>query len=337
MYKYRKGAAANLSKETFYRTLITINLFTLGHLDEHSRNMIMGHKKSGTFAYYVQVRDDTQSAFMETPARDTLLKLASNTSLTRDPSAPQVLTTAQKEELERHPELMKLKRDYQALRHDLISKYHRLHKAKGTAIYECYLSLQKNVRAMRKKIHESAKKDAYREFFENVGNHIIEQNYQGKPTLVETNLSHIPAERKALADLEFQNRDVDTVTDIELMEDRIRSLEMRLVLHKLNVPKTLNKRIKLNDTIADDASNATISMESNAGLECPVCMGAALHPRAKQYSYARKDSLQRHFETHCLPDQFPDGRICDYPDCDTVLNTLPVYLNHQATEHKIPL
>jgi len=53
-----KGAAANLR-----------------HLDEHARNIVMGHKKGGTFAYYVQVRDDTQSTFMETPARDALLKL----------------------------------------------------------------------------------------------------------------------------------------------------------------------------------------------------------------------------------------------------------------------
>ncbi|RHZ55164.1 uncharacterized protein CDV56_105607 [Aspergillus thermomutatus] len=67
LYKYRKGAAANLK-----------------HLDEHSRNIIMGHKRSGTFAYYVQVQDDTQSAFMETPARDALIKLATNLTAAQD-------------------------------------------------------------------------------------------------------------------------------------------------------------------------------------------------------------------------------------------------------------
>ncbi|OXV07667.1 hypothetical protein Egran_04567 [Elaphomyces granulatus] len=72
LYKYRKGAAANLR-----------------NLDEHSH--------------------DTQSIFMETPTRDALAKLSSNASLTRDASAPQDLTTPQKKELEKNPELMKLK------------------------------------------------------------------------------------------------------------------------------------------------------------------------------------------------------------------------------------
>jgi hypothetical protein len=41
---------------------------------------------------------------METPARDAVLKLSSNASLTRDISAPQDLTDQQKQELEKHPE-----------------------------------------------------------------------------------------------------------------------------------------------------------------------------------------------------------------------------------------
>ena len=48
LYKYRKGAAANLSKECLLLLFLYINLF-LGHLDEHSRNNIMDHKRSGTF------------------------------------------------------------------------------------------------------------------------------------------------------------------------------------------------------------------------------------------------------------------------------------------------
>lgn len=44
-----------------------------------------------------------------------------------------------------------------------------------------------------------------------------------------------------LADLEFKNRDVDKASDEELLEDRIRSLELRLTLHRLNVPPALQK------------------------------------------------------------------------------------------------
>ena len=47
--------------------------------------------------------------------------------------------------------------------------------------------------------------------------------------------SHVLPEQKMLADLEFKNRDVDNVSHEELLEDRIRSLELRLALHRLNV------------------------------------------------------------------------------------------------------
>lgn len=70
----------------------------------------MGHKRSGKFAYYVQVQDNTQSAFMETPARTSLIKLATNSSLTHDASVPQDLSDQQKQELEKNPNLTSLKR-----------------------------------------------------------------------------------------------------------------------------------------------------------------------------------------------------------------------------------
>jgi Protein of unknown function (DUF3435) len=141
-----------------------INLF-VGHLDEHSRNNIMGHKRSGTFAHYVQVRDDTQSAFMETPARDALLKLSSNASLTRDISVPQDLTDQQKQELEKHPELSSLKRECNNLRNQLIATHYQLYKGRGTELYNEFKKIQNKIRAKRKKLHDSAKKQQYNEFF----------------------------------------------------------------------------------------------------------------------------------------------------------------------------
>lgn len=165
----------------------------------------MGHKRSFTFAYYVQVRDDTQSAFMEIPARDALLKLSSNASLTRDASAPQELTNQQKQELEKDQELMSLKQECKAFCDSLIAEYHQLHRARGTELYKKFQKLQNKVRAKRKKNHESAKRKHYSEFFENIGNQIIEWNYQGKPIKFEPNVSHVIPERKALADLEFKN------------------------------------------------------------------------------------------------------------------------------------
>ena len=65
----------------------------------------MGHARSSTFAYYDQVQDDTQSAFMETPTRDSLIKLATKSGLTRDASVPQEFCDERNQELENNSEL----------------------------------------------------------------------------------------------------------------------------------------------------------------------------------------------------------------------------------------
>ncbi|KAJ5449485.1 uncharacterized protein N7458_005934 [Penicillium daleae] len=313
---------------------------TLGHLDEHSRNVIMGHARSGTFAYYVSVRDDTQFAFMETPARDALLKLACNSSLTRDASAPQDLTEPQKRSLEYDQELNRLKRECQGIRSDLIAEFHQLNKARcaDPGRYNANRNLQNKVKARRKKIHDEAKEKVRAEFFENIGNHIIDQNYQGNPMKFEPDMSHIQPERKELADLEFKNRDVDTVDDAELIEDRIRSLELRLRLHGLHVPKALRKRVRFESMPLIKSEPQSFPWKSATGLECPACLGVPhTHPVAKQFEYSRKDALQRHFRTHRLPKTFPKGRQCDIPSCSEVLFTLPQYMLHQAECHNILL
>ncbi|EPS30807.1 hypothetical protein POX_b02192 [Penicillium oxalicum] len=96
---------------------------------------------------------------METPARDALLKLACNSSLTRDASAPQGLTEPQKKCLEADQALVKLKLAYQALRNDLIAEFHQLNKetSDDAKRFDEYRTLQKLIRARRKKIHDDAK------------------------------------------------------------------------------------------------------------------------------------------------------------------------------------
>lgn len=234
----------------------------------------MGHGRSHTFAYYGQVQDDTQSAFMGTPTRDALIKLATNSSLTGDPSVPQHLPDEKKQEIEQLTELTELKRKRDRLRHGLIAQYHQLHKARGTALYSEFERAQRQVRARRKKLHKAAKDEQHGNFFEHVGNRIVEGNYNGQPLTFEPDISHVVPERKALADLEFKNRDVDKISDAELLEDRIRSLEMRLALYQLEVPKTLQKCINFREPSPEIATCPEISdsllLKSKSGLEYPV-------------------------------------------------------------------
>jgi hypothetical protein len=75
--------------------------------------------------------NDTQSIFMQTPTRDSLLNLAYHRNLTRDELAPQHLNAKQKESIEIDAELQDLKKAAKSTRDELISEFHKLKKAEG--------------------------------------------------------------------------------------------------------------------------------------------------------------------------------------------------------------
>ncbi|KAJ6115235.1 hypothetical protein N7486_001013 [Penicillium sp. IBT 16267x] len=223
LYKYRKGAATKIRE-----------------LDEHTRNKIMGHARGQTFAHYISnlVTDDTQSLFMETPTRNSLLSLSTHASITRDPSAPQELTATQKEAVESDDLIQTCLSDRERLRSDVISQYGQLKhaKASGDKRFHELQRLGNKTKARRRRLCHKALVAVRREFFEQVGNQTIESNAAGKPIDYTPDTSGAQPERLALAALEFQNRDVNEIDDDQLIEDRILSLELRLELNKLRVP-----------------------------------------------------------------------------------------------------
>lgn len=134
----------------------------------------------------------------------------------------------------------------------------------------------------------------YHDLFEHVGDNIIDQKYQRIPVEFASDTSHILSKRKFLADLEFRNRDVNTVDDAELVEYRIQSLELRLELHQLNIPKQLRKCVKFESTIKKPDLPPFMT-KSSTGLECPVCLVcmSSMHGAVRQLAYARKVVLQK--------------------------------------------
>lgn len=142
------------------------------------------------------VNCDTQSVFLGTPTRDALIALSTNSSLTRDPSAPQGLTREQLQRVEDDPELMKLENTRVAFREDLISEYGKISKVTDPAKRDRYRQLGNQVRAERKKLQNQIDKEAYKQYFDNVGNTIIENNYTGGPPHLNlTPLLSCPSEK----------------------------------------------------------------------------------------------------------------------------------------------
>ena len=117
------------------------------------------------------------------------------------------------------------------LRAQLIAIYHQIQKGKLTDLYREFIKAANGVRAPKKKLLRSAEETQRKEFLG-----LSEMSLSSKTTKARRfNSIQIP--------LTFcpSGKDVDKVSDDELLEDRIRSLELRLTLHRLNVPPALQK------------------------------------------------------------------------------------------------
>ncbi|EGE79164.2 hypothetical protein BDDG_02102 [Blastomyces dermatitidis ATCC 18188] len=215
---------------------------------------------------------------------DAMIRLSTNSSITRDPSAPRGLTPAQRRSVEGGPNLMALERDCIEFRDALITEYGTLSKIKDMTILQDY----------RQRC-----------------------NKRGGLSIQPWHLLILP-KRKALVAIEFQNRDVNTVPDEELMEDRIKSLDLRLTLSRLTIPRHLASRPK---ALAEDILSN--DKWSPSGLECPLCLNHdSFHPQVQQFSYCNKYVLRRHKEkTHLQHMDFSKAIRCSYLDCGKLLTS----------------
>lgn len=306
-------------------------------LTPERRMQIMGHSRGDIFTDYLNelVDTDTQSVYLGTPTRDALIKLSTNSSITRDPSAPQELTPAQKQSVEKDPELLEAEEDWITRRDELIAEYGTISKITDLDILQDYRQLRNKPRTIRKRLHKKEKDKTYKEHFDNVGDTIIEKNYRGEDTTYEPDTSSILPERKALAALEFQNRDVNAVPDEELVEDRIRSLELRLTLTRLAPPRRFTPRFKPTALADNMPFSEKLPGWSPTGLECPECLtNTELHPQARQYRYCNRYVLRDHLQmVHLRRMDFSKAVSCCYRNCSKLLPSEAQYLHHLAGAH----
>lgn len=170
------------------------------------------------------------------------------------------------------------------------------------------------------------------------GNRIIETNHLGEQIKFTPDDSRIQPERIALANLEFQNRDADKINDALLIQDRIRSLDLRLEPNRLHVPRGLKAHIRFNETAIKVASReGSEETQPEQILQCPVCLARSeLLQAAKKFHYSRKDTLQAHFWGHKLR-MFFNSPGCYYAilGCVHLLPSLNSYTLHLFKHHRI--
>ncbi|OJD22769.1 hypothetical protein ACJ73_05881 [Blastomyces percursus] len=239
-----------------------------------------------------------------------MIKLSTNSSITRDPTAPHGRTPAQRRSVERDPNLMALERDRIEFRDALIAEYGTLSKIKDMTILQDYRQRCNKIRTTRRRLLKETGDKAYKDHFENIGDIIIEMNYSGEGCPYDPDTSSILPERKALAAIEFKNRDVNTV-------------RRACGRHLASRPKALAEEILSNDKW------------SPCGLECPLCLNNdSFHPQAQQFSHCNKYVLKRLVEkTHLQHVDFSKAIRCSYLDCGKLLTSAEQSLCHFTTAH----
>ncbi|OAX77533.1 hypothetical protein ACJ72_08166, partial [Emergomyces africanus] len=132
-------------------------------------NQVMSHSRSSIFMTYLNklMNCDTQSVFLRTSTRDALIVLSTNSSLTHDSSTSQHLTREQLQQVENNQELVILE--------NICIRY------------DTYQKLCRQVQATRKRLQKQLDKKSYKQFFENVNNTIIENNYHKRTITFKSN------------------------------------------------------------------------------------------------------------------------------------------------------
>jgi len=213
-------------------------------------------------------------------------------------------------------------------------------------LYYCQLrNFQISIRIYRKCLYNSKKKKVRKVFFENIGNNIIAANRQKKPIIFTADIFRIQSEKKKLAEFEFKNRNTADITAAILFEKRIRLLELRLQLEKLQISRELYRKIDFGKSEIDRIISTKIEepiyidWKNKTGLEYPVCIGIPiLDPAIQIFFYSRKNSLQRYFESYKLLLFFGySGRYCDIPEYSFICILFNGYKTYLKKYHLISL
>src|SRR6266516_3792650 len=118
----------------------------------------MGHSRAEIFdKYYINqiVGTDTQSAYLGTPSKDALIKLAGHMGLTRDPKARQSVKP-NRLAITLDPEVQSLENLRAQLKADITARYGPIKAAKGTELYEIYHTTLADLRNRKELVKRQA-------------------------------------------------------------------------------------------------------------------------------------------------------------------------------------
>ncbi|TPX19903.1 hypothetical protein DIZ76_017697 [Coccidioides immitis] len=146
------------------------------------RNQVLGHSRADIFErYYIsqKVKWDVQSAYLECPARDSVIRAVGMMSLTQDPRVPKDLTDEQKAAIEQDPYLVELNRQRQDLVSAMKLESGSVSKAQGTDLHAQHRALEKTIQSERRLLRRQAREETREHFFATIDTIEIEHQLLG--------------------------------------------------------------------------------------------------------------------------------------------------------------
>ncbi|MCJ1422042.1 hypothetical protein MMC32_008411 [Xylographa parallela] len=202
------------------------------------RDQIFDHKP-GTVTWYLdqEVRFDTKACYLGRPSNDVVQKMARLASLTADRSAPTELSSEQKAELRRHPQVIRLSQKNRALTNKIhAAGYRPISTAKGTPLFEQKKRIEARLNCVKTTIRNRMIEKARKRHFRKADTVAFDSQFSvtGATQTFSPNTSptkpvtcHLP-ERVAVVRLTCTH--ADGLTEQAKLTQRIHAIEARAAL-----------------------------------------------------------------------------------------------------------
>ena len=155
-YTFRRGNGEALDNSSGWHVDLLLEKSIdqrIGFITESQRNLILQHHNSTVFQknYASRYMPDTQAAYRGLEPQTALMRAASGMSRTIDPRRPRRLTTAQRAEVQRHPEVKLLHRRLRSLQQIFRDRKRSIASMKGTSLHHEYQNAYRTHRKVQRR------------------------------------------------------------------------------------------------------------------------------------------------------------------------------------------
>lgn len=277
------------------------------------------------------------------------MRAASGMSRTIDRRRPRKLTSAQKAEVARHPEVRLLRRRQEKMLVSVRETFGPISKQKGTPIYDQYQKASRDYRNMKRRREETLLKDVKARYTREQPVADIQQQLRGLP-MAEIDAvkeeDYVFAERIRVIDALFTFATTSPEEECKRRSDAIDALTALCRLQ--GAQRAYRRKASVRDHKVEDgsmrqSSPEILTLSESIPIECQptqciFCLGKEGLPTDKRTKrFCSRGDLKKHLN-RCHLQHHPDDQPieCPHPKCQTQLTGRKHIRKHADSVHKTP-